>query len=196
MVVLGGALLWFGWVGFNAGSEGACNARASNAAFNTHFTACVAASFWLLCDFLRTKKLSSISLINGAVAGMVIITPAAGYIEPASCWALGAVAGIVCYFMCLLMKRFVDDSFDAFGVHGVAGFLGLLLTGIFAESNVISLDGIVSNGGFINRNWIQLAYQAAGACAAAVWSFVVTFLIIKAMQLIAKLAKKSIVHDE
>ena len=196
MVILGGALLWFGWIGFNAGSEGAANARASNAAMVTHLTACVAAATWMLCEYILHKKVGNVALINGAVAGLVCVTPAAGYILAPSCLALGVVSGVACYCMSKLRKRFADDSFDAFAVHGVAGFLGLLLTGIFAEKDIISLDGTATEGGWIDRHFIQLAYQLAGACAAAGWAFCLTFAIVKIMMWVAKCAKVSIVHDD
>lgn len=141
IVILGGALLWFGWIGFNAGSAGNASARAANAAFVTNLAGAVGAGTWMVCEYILHGKLGSMGLINGAVAGMVCITPGAGYVQAPCALIYGVLPGILCYIVSKLRKKFVDDAFDAFAVHGVAGFLGLCLNGFFAEKDVMALDG-------------------------------------------------------
>ncbi|CAL5978504.1 Ammonium_transporter [Hexamita inflata] len=199
MVSLGGAILWFGWIGFNAGSIGAANARAANAAFVTHLSGSVAAATWMLCDWILHKKVGVLSIVNGAVAGMVCITPACGYVQPASALAFGVVSAVATYTAARWRKRFADDPFDAFACHGVSGFIGMLLTGVFAEKKVIDLGLAIPSavkGGWIDHNYIQLAKQLAGATSSAVYSFGMTFIIVKALMFIAKLTRTSIIHQD
>lgn len=135
---LGAAMLWVGWFGFNAGSAGAANDLASNALVVTHFAASAGALGWAAIEWLKRGKPSVLGVATGAVAGLVCITPASGFVQPMPALFMGAVAGFVCYFACSELKSRLgyDDTLDAFGVHGVGGTLGALLTGVFATTDV------------------------------------------------------------
>ena len=175
-----------------AGSAGGANARAAAAGMHTHLIACLAALTWMICHWLYTRKWSVLAVCSGAVAGMVCATPAAGYIGIHSCLAFGVIAGVVCWAATFLNKKLkVDDTFWAFACHGIGGFIGLLLTGIFADKEVIRLDGTCTDsdniptcqpGGWVNRHFIQLPIQLAGACAAAAWSICWSYVIIRIMR--------------
>jgi Amt family ammonium transporter len=136
--VIGAALLWVGWFGFNGGSALAANGLASNALIATHFAASTGALGWLLMEWIRTGKPTVLGAISGAVAGLVVITPASGFTTPCFAMIMGAVGGIVCFFTATKMKEHFgyDDSLDAFGVHGVGGTVGAILTGVFAVAAV------------------------------------------------------------
>lgn len=153
LLLIGGAILWFGWLGFNSGSVGGANARACNAAFVTHLSASMAAGVWMICDKVYRKKISATGVICGGVAGLVVATPAAGFIQPPSALAIGAVAAVGCYITTIWRRRFVDDTFDAFSFHGICGFTGMLLTGVFASKDIIALDGIIAPGGWIDNHY-------------------------------------------
>ncbi len=131
---LGAAMLWFGWFGFNAGSELLSDELTSSAFATTHFSAAAGAVAWAFAEWLLNGKPTVLGASSGAVAGLVCITPAAGFVQPMPSLLMGATAGIVCYFSCSMLKRKLryDDALDAFGVHGVGGTLGAILTGIFA----------------------------------------------------------------
>ena len=133
---IGACLLWVGWFGFNAGARSPPAPLATSAFVNTHFGAAAAAIGWMAAEWIRNGKPSALGGISGAVAGLVAITPAAGFVQPMSALLIGLLAGLVCYTMVVKVKqRFgYDDSLDAFGVHGVGGTLGAMLTGIFASS--------------------------------------------------------------
>ncbi|KAI9002073.1 ammonium transporter 1 [Hyaloraphidium curvatum] len=181
-VALGTAMLWFGWFGFNGGSALASNDRAAMACLVTHLSAAVAGGVWSLLDFIRKKKWSLVGYCSGAVAGLVGITPASGFVSPASSLAIGALTSLCCHFAVELKHKLgYDDALDCFGVHGVGGFIGCLLTGIFADSTIATLDGAVIPGGWLNQNWIQFPIQLAGAAAGAAWSFVISFILLFAM---------------
>ena len=142
---LGAALLWVGWFGFNAGSELASDGVAANAFAVTHFAAAAGALAWAFAEWIVSKKPTVLGTCSGAVAGLVCITPASGFVTPMPALVMGAAAGLVCYFACAVLKnRFgYDDSLDAFGVHGVGGTLGAVLTGVFATRAVSNLnDGL------------------------------------------------------
>ena len=130
----GAAMLWFGWFGFNAGSELASDGLTASAFAATHFSAAAGAVAWPLVEWLRTGKPTLLGSCSGAVAGLVCITPAAGFVQPMPALLMGALAGAICYFACSSLKHALgyDDALDAFGVHGVGGTLGALLTGVFA----------------------------------------------------------------
>ena len=136
--VIGACLLWVGWFGFNAGSALSAGALATSAFVTTHLSAAAATLGWAGSEWLRTGKPSVLGAISGSVAGLVAVTPAAGFVTPMSALVIGLLAGIVCYFMVSKIKGLFgyDDSLDAFGVHGAGGTLGALLTGIFAVSGV------------------------------------------------------------
>ncbi|MBI2823760.1 MAG: ammonium transporter [Planctomycetia bacterium] len=141
--LIGAALLWVGWFGFNAGSALAADGIAASAFCNTHFSAAAAALAWACMDWLRTGKPTLLGAASGAVAGLVCITPASGYVTPMASLIMGAAAGVVCSLACSVLKpKFgYDDSLDVFGVHGVGGTLGAILTGVFATRAVQDVGG-------------------------------------------------------
>src|SRR5688500_5147395 len=136
--VIGAALLWVGWFGFNAGSALSAGPLASSALIATHFAAAAATLGWLFAEWLKSGKPTVLGAISGAVAGLVVITPAAGFVSPMSAILMGLIGGIVCFFAATTLKHAMgyDDSLDAFGVHGVGGTLGAILTGVFAATNI------------------------------------------------------------
>jgi Amt family ammonium transporter len=186
---IGACLLWFGWFGFNAGSALGSGPLATSAFVNTHFATAAAAIFWAGAEWIHRGKPSALGAISGAVAGLVAITPAAGFVQPMSALAIGAMAGIVCYFMVVKVKSWFgyDDSLDAFGVHGAGGTLGAILTGVFASSaiNPIFKDaaGNTLPSGVIQGNWHQLLNQFAGVGIAWVISIVGTLILLKIVDL-------------
>lgn len=174
MTVLGAGLLWFGWFGFNAGAAGA-NGTAALAMVNTHLAAAAGALVWAIVEGSRIKKFTMLGVASGLVAGLVAITPAAGYVSPMIALAIGAAAGLICYFAVLAKSRLgYDDALDAFGVHGVGGATGALLTGIFARAALNN-----GHGGGLSL----LGKQAIGVAAAGAWAAVVTFVLLKALDL-------------
>ena len=178
-VFLGTALIWFGWFGFNGGSAVASTPRAAMAGLVTTIAASAASLSWMFVDYLRTKKMSGLGFCSGAIAGLVAITPASGFVAPWAAIVIGASAGVACNFACLIKEVFgFDDSLDAWGVHAIGGLLGNILTGMFADSWVGSFDGAVINGGWINHNYIQVGYQLAGSAAIATWAFVASFVLL------------------
>jgi Amt family ammonium transporter len=136
--VIGAALLWVGWFGFNAGSALSAGPLASNAFICTHFAAAAATLGWMFVEWIKGGKPTVLGAISGAVAGLVVITPAAGFVTPIYAIIMGAAGGIICFFAATTLKHALgyDDSLDAFGVHGVGGTLGAILTGVFAVSNI------------------------------------------------------------
>ncbi len=174
MTVLGAGILWFGWFGFNAGGAGA-NGTAALAMVNTHIAAAAGALTWVVVEGARIKKFTMLGFASGLVAGLVAITPAAGYVSPMVAIVIGGAAGLVCYGAVLAKTRMgYDDALDAFGVHGVGGATGALLTGVFARA---TLNG--GNGGGLEL----LGKQAIGIGAAGAWAAVVTFILLKAIDL-------------
>ncbi|MGN6766187.1 MAG: ammonium transporter, partial [Rhizobiaceae bacterium] len=139
--VIGASLLWVGWFGFTAGSELAADGLAGAAMVNTQIAAAAAGLAWMFTEWLVAKKPSVLGIISGAVAGLVAITPAAGFVNPTGAFVIGIVAGIVCYLSAVKLKHVFgyDDSLDAFGVHGVGGIVGAILTGVFADKAINSL---------------------------------------------------------
>jgi Amt family ammonium transporter len=182
---IGACLLWVGWFGFNAGSALAAGTLATSAFVNTHFAAAAAALSWALAEWIRSGKPSALGAISGSVAGLVAITPAAGFVQPMSAIVIGIIAGFFCYFMVIKVKSWFgyDDSLDAFGVHGAGGTLGAILTGIFASSviNPIFKDakGNPLPSGAIEGNWHQVLNQLVGVAIAWVISIVGTLILLK-----------------
>jgi Amt family ammonium transporter len=182
---IGACLLWVGWFGFNAGSALAATSLATSAFVATHFGAAAAAVGWSAAEWLRNGKPSALGAISGAVAGLVAITPAAGFVGPMQALLIGLIAGAFCYFMVARVKaRFgYDDSLDAFGVHGAGGTIGALLTGIFAASTVNPIfkdaAGNPLASGLLEGNWRQLLNQAVGVGIAWVLAIVGTLIILK-----------------
>ena len=183
---IGACLLWVGWFGFNAGSALGSGPLATSAFVNTHFGAAAAALSWALAEWIRNGKPSALGAISGCVAGLVAITPAAGFVQPLSAIVIGLIAGIFCYFMVIKVKAWFgyDDSLDAFGVHGAGGTIGAVLTGIFASSliNPIFKDsksGAALPSGAIEGNWAQVGNQIIGVAIAWVISIVGTLILLK-----------------
>ncbi|MBL8207499.1 MAG: ammonium transporter [Blastocatellia bacterium] len=183
--VIGACLLWVGWFGFNAGSAVAAGGLASNAFVTTHFGAAAAALGWLVVEWLRIGKPTVLGGISGAVAGLVGITPAAGFVTPMSALAIGFIAGVVCFVAVTEVKKRLgyDDSLDAFGVHGVGGFTGAILTGVFANSAVNTVfkdaNGNALPSGLLEGNPSQVLNQFLGALIAIVLTMIVTYLLLK-----------------
>ncbi len=182
---VGACLLWVGWFGFNAGSALSAGSLATSAFVATHFGAAAAVLGWSGAEWMRNGKPSALGAISGAVAGLVAITPAAGFVGPMAAIAIGLLAGVFCFLMVVSVKaRFgYDDSLDAFGVHGAGGTLGALLTGVFAASaiNPIFKDGQGNPlpSGLFDGNARQLLNQAVGVIIAWVLAIVGTLLILK-----------------
>jgi ammonium transporter, Amt family len=182
---IGACLLWVGWFGFNAGSALAAGSLATSAFVATHFAAATAALGWAAAEWIRNGKPSVLGGISGAVAGLVAITPAAGFVTPMSALLIGLIAGVFCYYMVAKVKaRFgYDDSLDAFGVHGAGGTLGALLTGIFAVSAVNPIfkdaQGNTLKSGLFEGNAHQLLNQLVGVAIAWTLAIVGTLLILK-----------------
>jgi Amt family ammonium transporter len=182
---IGACLLWVGWFGFNAGSALGAGSLATSAFVATHFAAATAALGWAGAEWIRNGKPSVLGGISGAVAGLVAITPAAGFVKPMAAMVIGLVAGVFCYMMVAKVKaRFgYDDSLDAFGVHGAGGTLGALLTGVFAVSAVNPIfkdtQGNVLASGLLEGNAHQLLNQLVGVCIGWVLGAVGTLAISK-----------------
>ena len=178
--VLGAGMLWVGWFGFNAGSAGQSNDLAASAFVVTHFSAAAGAVAWAVIEWITRGKASVLGAASGAVAGLVCITPAAGFVQPMPALAMGVVAGVVCYFAVSSLKaKFgYDDSLDAFGVHGVGGTLGAVLTGVFATTAV---NGDGANGLFYDAAAGGQLVIAQIVAAAITWglAIVATFVILK-----------------
>ena len=181
---IGACLLWVGWFGFNAGSALTAGSLASSAFVATHFAAATAAAGWTIIEWKTNGKPSELGAISGAVAGLVAITPAAGFVKPMPAMLIGFIAGIVCYLMVAKVKaRFgYDDSLDAFGVHGAGGTIGAILTGIFAVSAVNPIlkdaNGNVMASGLIEGNAHQLLNQLVGVGIAWTLGIVGTLAIL------------------
>ena len=182
---IGACLLWVGWFGFNAGSALGAGSLATSAFVATHFASAAAAIGWAGAEWIRNGKPSVLGGISGAVAGLVAITPASGFVKPMSALVIGLIAGIFCYWMVAKVKaRFgYDDSLDAFGVHGAGGTLGAILTGVFAVSAVNPIfkdtQGNVLPSGLIGGNALQLLNQLVGVGIAWVLATVGTLAILK-----------------
>jgi len=165
---IGACLLWVGWFGFNAGSALAASSLATSAFVNTHFAAAAAAIGWSIAEWIHNGKPTALGAISGAVAGLVAITPASGFVQPMSALAIGLAAGVFCSFMVFRVKSFFgyDDSLDAFGVHGAGGTLGAMLTGLFATRLINPAFGKDAATGAMDGHWTQLLNQSAGVAIA------------------------------
>ena len=179
MVIIGTALLWFGWFGFNAGSALTSNGLASSAFVATNASAAAAALTWMILAWIYRRP-SALGIATGAVAGLAAVTPAAGFISPLAGIPIGIVASVVCYYcMILRAKRGIDESLDVWAVHGMGGIWGTLATGIFATAavNAAGVDGL------IHGNGMQLAKQLAGAASVAAFAFAATWVLGKIVDL-------------
>jgi Amt family ammonium transporter len=179
MTVIGAGILWFGWFGFNAGSALHADDLASLALVNTHLAAAAGGLTWALTEGFRVKKATMLGVASGVVAGLVAITPAAGYVSPMVALAIGAAAGMICYGGVLLKSRLgYDDALDAFGVHGIGGAAGSLLTGLCARA-------VLNNG---TGGGLELVgKQGIAVAAAAAWAAVVTFVLLKGIDVLVGL---------
>jgi Amt family ammonium transporter len=175
MVVIGTGLLWFGWFGFNAGSAVASNALASVAWLNTNIATAVAALSWMFVEWLHAKKPTVLGLASGAIAGLVAITPAAGFVNVIGAIIIGLVAGVVPYFAVAVLKHKLgyDDALDVFGIHGVAGILGAVLTGVFADPSINE-----AGKGLLYGNPGQVSIQALSVVVTIIYSTIATFVIL------------------
>ncbi|MBW3597993.1 MAG: ammonium transporter [Planctomycetes bacterium] len=181
---LGAAMLWVGWFGFNAGSELLSDGLTSSAFAVTHFSAAAGAVAWPVVEWLMRGKPTVLGACSGAVAGLVCITPAAGFVNPMPALLMGAAAGVVCYFACTWLKNSLkyDDSLDAFGVHGVGGTLGALLTGVFATRVAWNIDG-ANPLGLIEGGTRVLIGQIVAVAVTWVFAAVVSFILLKLIDL-------------
>lgn len=177
-VFMGTAFLWLGWFGFNAGSGLAADGIAANAFLVTHLATCVAALTWMVLDWTCNHKPTTVGACTGAVAGLVAITPAAGTVDLLGAFFIGLITSLVCFYMVGVVKpKFgYDDTLDAFGVHGIGGIIGSILTGVFA-TQVISGEGGVE--GALYGDWHQLWVQTAATLVSIAFSAVMTFILFK-----------------
>ena len=176
MTVLGAGLLWFGWFGFNAGSALAANGLAASAFVATHIAAACAAVSWVVVEWLHRGQPTTLGAASGAVAGLVAITPAAGFVGPMSSLVIGLAAGALCYGGIMLKGKFgYDDSLDVVGIHGVGGAFGALATGLFAQ------EAIGGTNGLFFGNPMQLGIQALSVVATIAFCFIMTFIILKVL---------------
>ena len=172
LTLIGASLLWVGWFGFNAGSAGAADGRAGMAMVATQIASAAAAMGWMFAEWVTKGKPSVLGIASGAVAGLVAITPASGYVGPTPAVIIGIVAGVGCFFAATSLKGAFgyDDSLDAFGVHGIGGIIGALLTGVFASKEISGADGSV-----ITQLW--------GVGTTVIYGFVVSFIILKVLDM-------------
>src|SRR5882762_8298882 len=183
---IGACLLWVGWFGFNAGSALASNSLASSAFVATHFGAAAAALSWSAAEWIKNGRASALGAISGAVAGLVAITPAAGFVAPMPALAIGLIAGVVCYLMVTKVKAIFgyDDALDAFGVHGAGGTIGALLTGVFAQQVINPIFGADKPAGGLDGHWGQVGNQLVGVLIAWGFALLGTILILKITDMI------------
>ena len=177
---IGACLLWVGWFGFNAGSALGASSLATSAFVNTHFATAAAALGWTIFEWFHNGKPTALGAISGAVAGLVAITPASGYVEPFPAMLIGLAAGFFCSFMVFKVKSIFgyDDSLDAFGVHGAGGTLGAILTGIFATFVINPAFGAGAPTGGVDGHWMQVLHQLAGVGVAWGISIVGTLILL------------------
>lgn len=174
-IALGAGLLWFGWYGFNAGSELEVNVITVSAFITTDIAAAFAAITWMIIETIHVGKPKLVGLLTGAVAGLATITPASGYVSIQSAAIIGIIASAVCYFAVLLVRKHLDDALDVFGVHGVGGIIGSILVGVFAATlwNPTGPSGLLESGTFV-----QVGKQSVAVIFAAVWSWIFTMAIL------------------
>jgi Amt family ammonium transporter len=184
MTVVGTALLWFGWFGFNAGSSLAANGIAVGAFIATNTAGAAAAMTWIMLEWWRQGRPTALGAATGGVAGLAAVTPGSGFVGPMGAMAIGVVVSVLCYFAITLKNRFhYDDSLDVFGVHGIGGAWGVLAVGIFATKliNPAGANGLLSGGASL------IGKQLLGILAVAGFSLVMTFVLLKITALVAPL---------
>lgn len=176
--MIGACILWIGWFGFNGGSGLAANERAVMAILVSQIAAAAAGCSWMVCEWILRGKPSLLGMISGAVGGLVVITPASGFVEPVPALLMGLIGGVVCFWGATWLKRVMgwDDSLDAFGVHGVGGIVGAILTGVFASSAVTGTPML--------GVWEQVGIQAASVVATLVYAAVVSFVLYKIVDVV------------
>lgn len=184
-VILGGALLWFGWFGFNAGSALSAGPLAANAFVVTNTAAAAAALTWMVLSWSQNKKPSAMATITGAVCGLVAITPASGYVGPIASIAIGIISGVVTYLMLYYRSKYIkiDDTLDVWAAHGIGGLTGAVLTGIFAEKAI----NPAGNNGLLFGNPSQLGIQIVAVLVTAIYAFVGTFVLLKLIKFFSSL---------
>ena len=180
--LIGASLLWVGWFGFNAGSAVTANVNAGMAAAATQIATAAAALGWMFAEWIVNRKPSVLGMISGAVAGLVAITPASGFVNPVGALIIGVAAGVVCYIASVWVKKALgyDDALDTWGVHGVGGALGAMMTGMFA-SNAINP---AAHGWLIDGNGGQMLIQFYDVAATFLYCGIGTFIILKAIDLV------------
>jgi ammonium transporter, Amt family len=183
---IGACLLWVGWFGFNAGSALAASALATSAFVATHMATAAAAMSWSIAEWFKNGRPSALGAISGAVAGLVAITPAAGFVAPMPALAIGFIAGLVCYYMVTKIKSIFgyDDALDAFGVHGAGGTIGALLTGVFAQQIINPIFGAGKAVGGMDGHWGQLGNQLVGVLISWGFAIVGTIVLLKITDMI------------
>jgi Amt family ammonium transporter len=183
LAVIGTGLLWVGWFGFNGGSALAANGRAVMAIVATHLAASAGAVTWMVLEWWTRGKPSVLGMVSGAVAGLGTITPASGFVLPMHGIVIGIIAGVICFWACTWLKLKIgyDDSLDVFGVHGIGGLTGTLLTGVFAVAAVGGVPGLLEGNGK------QVLIQLYGIAVTLVWSGVATFVILKVIGMLVGL---------
>ena len=181
--IAGAGILWFGWFGFNAGSALAADGLAASAFVATHFAAAAATLSWNFAEWIWKGKPSALGAISGAVAGLVAITPAAGFVTPMSALVIGAISGVLCFWACTSLKNKLgyDDSLDVFGIHGVGGTTGAILTGVFAS------EAVGGTNGLLYGNPAQLLNQVVAVAGTWIFVGVLTFIIIKLVGLLVSI---------
>ncbi len=193
--LIGASLLWVGWFGFNAGSALTAGPRAGMALAATHIATAGAALGWLFAEWIAKGKPSVLGIISGAVAGLVAVTPAAGFVDPTGAVIIGVIAGVVCFWSATSLKKALgyDDSLDAFGVHGVGGLIGAVLTGVFAKMSVSNSEGAfaavlkdnpAATLGALEGNIAQLWIQVEGILWTAGWCAIATFILLKVVDVV------------
>lgn len=185
MTVTGTGMLWVGWFGFNAGSALGANGDAAMALFVTHLSAATATLVWLAIEWVQLGKPSVLGAATGSIAGLAAITPASGYVGPMGGLAIGAASAVLCYVFATKLKQRLgyDDSLDVFGVHGVGGFLGTILCGIFAAEMFGGNQNGAESYSILESVWTQLV----GASSAAIYTIIATIVILKLTQLLVGL---------
>jgi Amt family ammonium transporter len=179
LTVIGASLLWVGWFGFNAGSAVAANGAAGMAMAVTQIATATAALGWMFAEWALRGKPSILGICSGAVSGLVAITPASGFVDPVGALIIGVVAGVGCYWGATALKHMMgyDDSLDAFGVHGVGGIIGAMLTGVLARA-------AIAKPGLIDGNAYQVVLQFYGVAATVIYCAVVTFIILMVIKMV------------
>ncbi len=180
LTIMGASLLWVGWFGFNAGSAVNADGRAGMAMAVTQIGAASAALSWMIAEWVLRKKPSALGIASGAVAGLVAITPAAGFVDPKGALIIGLISGVVCYWGATGLKHTLkyDDSLDAFGVHGLGGITGAILTGVFA------VEAIGGTAGLLEGNGGQVLTQVYGVMITVVYTAVVSFILLKVIDMV------------